>query len=195
MNRNQAILIIDLLKENGVSFDRGLSEIEIQEIKNTFNIQFPEDLKMLLKTNHPVSQGFVHWRYGINSKKGEREISQRLHAPFEGILYSIKLNSFWLEAWDEIPDTFEEKKSRFEVEYKTKPKLIPIYSHRYIPEKPMEKGNPVFSVHGIDIIYYGFDLLNYFEKEFKIKLPEKFGNITYPKKIDFWSDFDPIDGV
>ena len=78
-------------------------------------------------------------------------------------------------------------------EYKTKPKLIPIYSSRYIPESPKETGNPVFSVYQTDIIYYGFDLLSYFENEFKIKLPEKFGKITYPKLIDFCSDFDPLD--
>ena len=41
------------------------------------------------------------------------------------------------------------------------PKLVPIAGHRFIPEAPHEEGNPVFSVHQTDIIYYGRDLAEY----------------------------------
>ncbi len=46
------------------------------------------------------------------------------------------------------------------------PKLIPIYSHRYIPSSLNEIGNPVYSVHQTDIIYYGKDLWDYFNIAF-----------------------------
>ena len=46
------------------------------------------------------------------------------------------------------------------------PKLIPLIGHRYLPEEPREPGNPVFSVYQADVIYYGADLTDYFEREF-----------------------------
>ena len=110
MKKKDVILVIDLLKESGVSFDKGLSENEIKEIRNIFNIEFPEDLKMFLKTRLPVSNGFVHWRFGISSERGKKEILQRLNRPFEGILSHIKSDDFWLEEWGKVTDTFENKK-------------------------------------------------------------------------------------
>jgi hypothetical protein len=41
-----------------------------------------------------------------------------------------------------------------------------LISHRYLPEKSHEPGNPVFSVYQADVIYYGADLIDYFEREF-----------------------------
>ena len=46
------------------------------------------------------------------------------------------------------------------------PKLIPLIGHRYLPEEPHEGGNPVFSVYQSDVIYYGANLADYFEREF-----------------------------
>ena len=46
------------------------------------------------------------------------------------------------------------------------PRLIPILSHRFIPETPNAAGNPVFSMHGFDTIYYGANLDEYFANEF-----------------------------
>src|SRR5262245_57554368 len=45
-------------------------------------------------------------------------------------------------------------------------KLIPLIGHRYVPEQPHEAGNPVFSVFHSDVIYYGANLADYFEREF-----------------------------
>ena len=64
------------------------------------------------------------------------------------------------------------------------PKLIPIHSHRYIPEEPHESGNPVFSVHQMDVIYYGFDLDDYLRHEFNLA-----GRKEWPaqvRPIRFW---------
>jgi hypothetical protein len=67
------------------------------------------------------------------------------------------------------------------------PKLIPIYSHRYIPEKPNESGNPILSVYQTDIIYYGANLLEYFENEFRRK-GTKLEIDSRIKEIEFWSE-------
>jgi hypothetical protein len=46
------------------------------------------------------------------------------------------------------------------------PELIPIYQHRGIPNEPLERGNPVFSVMQADAILYGVDLEDYLRHEF-----------------------------
>jgi hypothetical protein len=47
------------------------------------------------------------------------------------------------------------------------PALVPVYKHRYLPTMPSESGNPVLSVVQTDIIYYGNDLLDWFDYEFR----------------------------
>jgi hypothetical protein len=44
---------------------------------------------------------------------------------------------------------------------------------RYIPAEPNESRNPVFSVHQTDIIHYGNDLADYFQREFQVPLPDR----------------------
>jgi hypothetical protein len=65
-------------------------------------------------------------------------------------------------------------------------KLIPLIGHRYLPDEPHEPGNHVFSIYRADVIYYGADLIDYFERE-------SAGSCHRPwpdqiKYIPFWSD-------
>ena len=188
MNQKQVNRIIKLLKEKGISFDSGLTDIELEKIQNDFKINFPSDLKLLLQTELPVSSGFVHWRYGINSEKGKQEIENRLNWPLKGMLFDIKNNSFWLDKWGTKPSDFKDQKKIAEDELIKQPKLIPIYSHKYLSSEPSEVANPIFSVYQMDIIHYGKDLMDYFSNEFGIELPVSFGTINTPKRIRFWSD-------
>lgn len=190
MNQKQANRIIKLLKEKGISFDRGLSNDEIKRIEKQFFITFPQDLKLFLQTEVPVSSSFVNWRYGINSETGKREIENWIDSPKKGILFDVKYNNFWLEKWGEKPKDFKTQKEIASIKIAEEPKLIPIFCHRFIPSEPNEIGNPVFSVHQTDIIYYGYDLIDYFSKEFKIEVPTSYGTVSEPKQIAFWSDFD-----
>lgn len=142
---------IKLLKGKGVSFDNGLTDIEIEKVENNFGIIFPGDLKLLLQTELPVSSSFVHWRNGINSDKGKQEIEDRLNWPLESMLFDIRNNSFWLDKWGKKPS---DQKSQVKVakdELAKQPKLIPIYSHRYLSSEPNEVANLVFSVYQMDI--------------------------------------------
>lgn len=68
--------------------------------------------------------------------------------------------------------------------YKTAPQLIPIYSHRYISYIPDGENIPIFSIAQSDIIYYGRNLIFYFEDEFDIK--EHGDNEC--QYIKFWSN-------
>ena len=76
------------------------------------------------------------------------------------------------------------------------PRLIPILSHRYMPDDPPLAGNPVFSVYQTDIIYYGYDLASYFESEFPGGQEGRPGGGIYqpdvfrkqPRPIRFWDE-------
>jgi hypothetical protein len=66
------------------------------------------------------------------------------------------------------------------------PRLIPICAHRYMPDSPVQEGNPVFSVWQTDIICYGTDLSRYLACEFKALTPEE-AVAGSPRTIPFWS--------
>ena len=178
-----------ILKDKGVQFDSGLSNDEIIKIVSKFNIKFPPDLKQFLQLGLPISDSFVNWRQGLISKDTEAKIVSRLDWPLEGMLFDLQSNDFWINSWGDKPETYSEKERIAKEKYLTFPKLIPIYSHRYIPMEPMESGNPIFSVHQMDIIYYGYDLATYFANEFHFELPDGFKIVNEPKNIRFWSNW------
>ncbi|MBK5144633.1 SMI1/KNR4 family protein [Budviciaceae bacterium BWR-B9] len=189
MNISQITLLIKRLKQCGVSFAEGLSDDELVKIQREFQVTFPPDLKQLLQMALPVSDRFVNWRAGLHSPAEKQQVEQRINWPLEGMLFDVENNSYWEQSWGERPASAEERKVIVSQYFYTYPKLIPIYSHRYIPATPDETGNPVFSVYQMDIIYYGYDLASYFAHEFSFSLPEHFDAPEEPKYIEFWGDF------
>ena len=79
-----------------------------------------------------------------------------------------------------------------ELIFRRSPKLIPVYSHRMMPDEPQAAGNPVFSVHQTDIIYYGSDLADYLRHEFSLPGREPWPSQT--RAIRFW-DIDRFQEV
>ncbi len=107
-----------------------------------------------------------------------------LDLPRQGIVFDVEHNGFWLEEWGERPGRLEDALATATERVDAAPRLIPIYSHRMMPEEPLSPGNPVFSVHQTDIIYYGFDLADYFRNEFILG-----GRHPWPdqvREIRFW---------
>jgi hypothetical protein len=176
------------LKNKGIQFTKGLTNEELKTVETDFDFRFPPDLKILLSMELPVSKGFVDWKKALSSREYENEILERLNWPLEGMLFDIQNNAFWNEQWGENPELYEQQKEIAEENFRKYPKLIPIYSHRYIPSTPHEAGNPIFSVYQMDIIYYGFDLATYFRNEFHLNLPDKFEIPQEAKYIEFWSE-------
>ena len=180
--------IIRLLTDKGVFFDSGLTDNEVLEVETKFNFKFPPDLKLFLQTALPISDSFVNWRLGLKSTDEADSIVSRLNWPLDGMIFDIQSNEFWVDSWGAMPDNFSNKVEIAKKHYQTYPKLIPIYSHRYIPSRPTENDNPIFSVHQMDIIYYGYNLVTYFANEFKISLKGDFELLEKPvKEIEFWS--------
>ena len=190
MNIEEVKQLIKLLKSKNVYFEIGLTENEILQVENRFDILFPPDLKLFLTTELPISEKFVNWRLGLKSKDEADKILDRLNWPLEGMLFDLQSNEFWIKSWGDKPNTYEEKERIAKENYSNWPKLIPIYSHRYIPSQPNKDGNPIFSVYQMDIIYYGFDLATYFANEFSFKLTREFKSIDKPnKEIEFWTNW------
>lgn len=187
MTIQQTKQIINLLGHKGVLFEDGLSDLEVLQIQEKFAVQFPPDLKQFLQTRLPISDRFVNWRQGLADMETAKGIVDRLSWPLDGILWDLR-NDAWLSIWGNKPKIHEDKVAIAKSCYAQVPKMVPIYSHRYIPSDPDESGNPVFSVHQTDIIYYGFDLASYFAHEFYFKLNDSFQIIDRPnRQIEFWT--------
>lgn len=180
-----SVQIVNKLKERGVEFTTGLKREEINEIEAFYNFKFPPDLKDFLMFALPISDGFVNWKN--KSKKNIKSINNRLNWTLEGIIFDIEHNEFWMREWGNKPSSLEDAVRIATFHYSNAPKLIPIFSHRYIPSIPFEEGNPILSVHRTDIIYFGEDLFSYLLVEFDFK-EHKDIDFDKMKTIRFWSD-------
>jgi hypothetical protein len=167
------------MKERGIEFDAGLADGEVAAAEARFGFRFPPDLRAFLQTALPRGERFPDWRSG-----NESALRDWLDLPHDGILFDIEHNGFWLEDWGPRPRTLADTKRAASDLVAAAPKLIPIFAHRMMPEEPHLPGNPVFSVHQTDIIYYGFDLADYLRNDFHLS-----GRELWPEKIRpirFW---------
>ena len=181
-------LVKQKLQEAGVLFDDGLTEGEIHSAEKSFGFQFPPDLKSFLMLALPVGDGWPNWR-----DVDDPEIKRMLNWPYEGICFDIQNNAFWPADWGPKPASLKEALEIAKRKIDEVPKLIPVFIHRYLPDRPSIEGNPVFSVYQTDIIYYGSSLQIYLQNEFldDLGVPE-YQISDPPRRIEFWSDF--VDG-
>jgi len=85
----------------------------------------------------------------------------------------------------EKPSSPAEQRGRLQQVFAAAPKLIPLYGHRNLPQEPFRKTNPVFSVYQMDVICYGVDLEDWFQRE-RNRWLEWSGRPI--KEIRFWSE-------
>ncbi|MDT7598847.1 MAG: hypothetical protein QOK26_924, partial [Pseudonocardiales bacterium] len=66
----------------------------------------------------------------------------------------------------------------------TAPRMIPVYSHQYLPAGRARAGHPVLSIYRTDVICYGADLVDYLRAEFGLG-----PRATPPCRptVEFWS--------
>lgn len=174
------------LKRKGIVFEKGLTNKEVFEIEKQFNIKFPDELKSFLKIALPVSRRFPNWRKSLDDKEEQAEIQYYLDWPLVGLLHSVKNGYYWCKKWGEKPLDYMEQEKVVVREFKEYPKMIPIYSHRYIPSIETKK-SPIFSIHQADVIYYGKSLKDYFMREFIEKENYVFSDLKEYEEIEFWS--------
>ena len=153
--------LVDILRNNGVEFEAGLTDAEVVSAEVRYGFRFPPDLRALLQAGLPHGGDFPDWRDG-----DETALIGWLDLPRRGILFDIEHNGFWLDEWGPRPLSLQLAQRVAGELVAAAPRLIPIYKHRMMPSEPHLSGNPVFSVHQTDIIYYGVDLRDYLIHEF-----------------------------
>ncbi len=169
--------LIELLEAKNVTFSDGLTDKEVSQIEAWHRFRFPDDLRDFLQTAVPMGSQFMNWR------SDERPFPASLSYPVHGILFDVE-QGFWHAEWGPRPATMEAARIIVEEQVERAPKLIPIFAHRMMPDRPSTPGNPVLSIHQTDIIYYGFDLEDYLCHEFDLP-----GRKPWPseiKRIEFW---------
>lgn len=174
---------VKLMKKNNVIFEKGLIGNEVLQIEKTYNITFPVSLRNFLMTELPVSKGFCNWR-NMN-KTNIQDIKNKINYPIQYI-YNMPYEVYWCDNWGKEPENKINFKNEVIKRLEKAPKLIPVFSHRYIPIID-NLDPPIISVHGTDIIYVGKDLRDYFMVEYEIK---KQNDISFNdiKPIPFWTD-------
>jgi hypothetical protein len=168
-----------LMTWNKVAWGPGYSQGELDSAQERFGLSFPPDLvDLLLQRRLP---GGWDW------SKDDARIMEMLAWPLDGILWDVENAGLWWPEWGLRPSTEDERTEIVGRIVAAAPNLIPLYGHRFIPEEPSERGNPIFSVHQSDIIYYGSDLTDYLIREFVDRRP----SASMPdliRRIRFWSD-------
>lgn len=171
------------LEQAGVGFSPGLTEAEVQIAEESYRLRFPPDLKAFLMFALPTGKDWPNWKE-IESPV----LWLMLNSPYEGICFDIELNGFWPQKWGVKPSSLVDAFALAKQKLDEAPRLIPIWGHRYLPDRPAIEGNPVLSVHQTDIIYYGSDLWNYFQNEFDYHFDTPNNRSDAPiRRVEFWS--------
>ena len=197
-NRTRLESVVARLRDAGVQFDEGMSDTEIVRAEKKYGVRFPPDLRDLLQIALPLSRPdsgwFPNWRLAIaGDGESNQKIVGSLEWPADGICFDIEHSGFWVEEeWGTRPAEVDQAKTVARQKIAEVPKLIPIFSHRYIPSEPNTSGNPVFSVYQTDIIHYGADLVSYLEAEFLGGALPK--GVATVRPIRFWSRLVEVSG-
>ncbi|UQU66600.1 hypothetical protein COUCH_10180 [Couchioplanes caeruleus] len=139
----------------------GLSDAEFDAVEREFGFSFADDHRAFLAAALPVGRGWPDWRDGDRA-----ELRDRLAMPVEGVLFDVAENGFWYGAWGPQPPEATGAVTVARRFLMTVPRLIPVYSHRYLPAGRGTSGHPVLSVMQTDVVAYGADLDDYLRREF-----------------------------
>jgi hypothetical protein len=159
--------VVRQLGRRDVEFSKGLTEPEIAHIGEVFGAKVPDELELFLRAGVPTSSSWAQWHDGVEAV---HEWSMAwIDRTF---VFDIKQNDYWHPLLGERPTDLDSAISQALAVARSAPPLIPIYEHRFISTAPTEGPHAVLSVYQVvDSIYYGFDLADYFAREFEIKRP------------------------
>ena len=145
-----------------ITWGPGYTQDQLDDAQAKWDLKFPPDLVSLYLEHRPnlPEPGTIDW-----VTTDDKFIRERLDWPLEGIWFDVQNNAIWWAEWGEKPTKPDQQYEVLKAVFAKAPDLVPIYSHRYIPNEPHEAGNPVFSVYQTDVIYYGADIMDYLERE------------------------------
>ncbi|KAG0580243.1 hypothetical protein M758_4G160000 [Ceratodon purpureus] len=152
--------VIDHLKRCDVPIAEGLSDEEFEKIEATYGFTFPPDLKGILQEGLPMGSGFPNWR-----SSNVQHLKMRLNLPVLGLLHEVANSKFWWKTWGPRPVDIDVAIRIARTALRKFPLLIPMYGHCYIASSPNLAGNPVFFVYQKDVVYCGYDVADFFERD------------------------------
>jgi hypothetical protein len=167
------------LSTSGVRLDRGLSDEEVSLVQGRFAFAFGPEHREFIQAAVPVGESWPDWR---NDPEGD--LRGRLDWPVDGVIFDVHNNGFWPASWGNRPDAKCDREREARAHLACVPRLVPVYSHRYLASDPQFAPSPVFSVHQTDIILYGDNLLDYVAHEFRVP-PHHPSDRTH---VPFWSE-------
>ncbi|MGV9976571.1 hypothetical protein ACWDUH_02705 [Micromonospora wenchangensis] len=153
----------------------GLTEREFDEVEQRFGFQFADDHRAFLAEGLPVwtegdddpdkttDLGWPDWRDGDPGR-----LRAHLDFALEGALESVR-SGYWHPWWgDDRPadaaDALRVARERLVADGP----MVPLWVHRFLPAGRGGWGHPVLSIWGVDVIYYGADLLDYIDRDFGV---------------------------
>ena len=157
----------------------GLTDAEAGAIEREFGFTFAADHRAFLAAGVPAGRGWPDWR-GADRQR----LRELLALPVDGVLFDVAENDFWYEGWGPRPASPEGAVAAARAYLLTAPRMIPLYSHRYLPAAV--SGHPVLSVYQTDVIVYGDDLDDWLHREFGLGAAS--GSPSRRPTVPFWRD-------
>ena len=163
------------------TIDGGLTDDEFARIEAAFGFEFADDHRAFLAAGLPVGGRWPDWR-----NEGRRSLRKRLKFPLDGVLFDVEWSDFWGDGWGQRPSRMKDALRTATYQLARVPRMVSLYSHRYLPGGHGSFGHPVLSIVQTDIIVYGADLPDYIESEFVRHGPAS--HRYRASTVGFWSD-------
>jgi hypothetical protein len=139
----------------------GLTEQELAGVEARFGFAFADDHRAFLAVGLPTGGAWPDWRRG-----NATQLRSWLDRPVEDVVFAVAEADFWHPSWGTRPARRTDAVAGARAHLASVPQLVPVYSHRYLPEGRATFAHPVLSIRGADIISYGYDLIDYVHQEF-----------------------------
>lgn len=175
----------DALPQVSADLAPGLSDHELGAVEEAAGVALPTELRLMLRLALPIGRSWRDWRLDPAG-----QLRTWREAVTAGIVFDVKHNAFWDDSWGPRPSDDTRREALVRQQAATLPRLFPVFGHRALVIDPVPgfasaDGNPVFSVHQTDVIYYGNDLADWFNHEFGVPAPA--WAASQPRRVPFWS--------
>ncbi len=162
----------------------GLTDSELDRIENRFGFEFADDHRAFLTFGLPVGMKWPDWRHGDPD-----ETSAALRRPVDGVLSGVEHDEFWYDGWGARPELLAEALSTAAAHLASVPRMLPVYSNRYLPAGRGTYGHPVLSIQQTTVVSYGTDLHDYVHQEFGGLGMDRRDEGWQPRvTVNFWRD-------
>ena len=160
-------LMIEKLKEAGISFAEGLSDEEFALAESVLNFRFPSEIRSFLACGLPVGDGFYNWRdLSATNIQRFRNFAVSIEDAFR---FDIGHNNDGLRAMLEDKISRQKEAEQFSNAvlnfFHNSTQLIPFYKHRCF-FGGMDNMPIVSFLQPTDTIIYGESFEDYLETEF-----------------------------